>query len=57
MYTFTENMVSFKEVWAWNESEKFFVSFSAVRLNDEVNFFIREFSEVFYFPTSAFIVK
>ena len=52
----TENMVSFNEVWAWNEFERFFVSFSTVRLKGEVNFFIREFLEVFYFPsTSAFI--
>ena len=50
----TENMVSFKEVWAWNEFEGFLVSFGAVRLKGEINFFITEYLEVFYFP-SAFI--
>ena len=49
----TENMVSFKEVWPWNEFERFVV-FSTIRLKGEVNFFIRQFLEVFYFP-SAFI--
>ena len=43
-----------KEVCAWNEFEKLFVSFSTVLLKCEVKFFIREFLEVFYFP-SAFI--
>ena len=46
-------MVSFKEVWSWNEFERFVV-FSTIRLKGEVNFFIRQFLEVFYFP-SAFI--
>ena len=46
-------MVSFKEVWPWNEFERFVV-FSTIRLKGEVNFFIRQFLEVFYFP-SAFI--
>ena len=50
----TENMVSFKEVWPWNELEKFVVLFSNIRLKGEVNFFIIEFLELFYFP-SAFI--
>ena len=50
----TENMVSFKKVCAWNEFEKLFVSFITVLLKCEVKFFIREFLEVFYFP-SAFI--
>ena len=35
--------------------KKKFVAFSTVRLKDEVSFFIREFSKVFYF-LSAFIV-
>ena len=43
----TENMVSFKDFWPRNEFEKFFVSFSTVRLKGEVNFFIREVLEVF----------
>ena len=47
-------MVPFKEVWPWNEFERFVV-FSTIRLKDEVKFFIREFLEVFYFP-SAFTV-
>ena len=35
--------------------KKMFVAFSTVRLKNEVSFFIREFSKVFYF-LSAFIV-
>ena len=35
--------------------KKMFVAFSIVRLKNEVSFFIREFSKVFYF-LSAFIV-
>ena len=46
----SENMVSFKKVW----SEKFVV-FSTIKLKGEVNFFVREFLEDFYFP-SAFTV-
>ena len=40
-------MVSFKDFWARNEFERFFVSLSTVRLKGEVNFFIKEFLEVF----------
>ena len=50
-----ENMVFFKEVWPWNKFERFFVLFSTVRLQGEVNFIIfliREFLEVFYFPST-----
>ena len=47
-------MLSFKEVYPWNEFEKFVV-FSTIRLKGEVNLFIKEFLEVFYFP-SAFVV-
>ena len=50
----TENMVSFKEVWPLNEFERFVVLFSAIRLKGKVNFFLREFLEVFYF-LSVFI--
>ena len=39
--------MSFKDFSARNEFERFFVSFSAVRLKGEVNFFIRQFLEVF----------
>ena len=46
-------MVFFKEVWPSKQFESFAV-FSTVRLRGEVNFFIRQFLEVFYFP-SAFI--
>ena len=46
-----ENMVSFKEVWPWNEFERFVVSFNTIRLKGVVNFSIREFLEVFYFPS------
>ena len=42
-------MVSLKEVWPLNEFERFVV-FSTIRLNGEMNFFIREFLKVFYFP-------
>ena len=48
-------MVSFKEVWLWNEFEKFVV-FSTIRLKSEVNFFIREFLVVFYFPSDFTVV-
>ena len=43
-------MVSFKEVWPWNEFKRFVV-FSTIRLKAEVNFFTRETLEVFYFPS------
>ena len=49
-----ENILSFKEVWSWNEIESF-VIFSTIRMKGEVNFFIREILKVFYFR-SAFIV-
>ena len=48
-------MVSFKEVWPWNEFESFFI-FSTTKLKAEVNFFIRENLEVFYFPSDFIIV-
>ena len=47
-------MVFFKEVWPSNQFESFAV-FSTVRLKGEVNFFIGEFLEIFYF-LSDFIV-
>ena len=34
----------------------FFVAFSSIRLKGEVSFFIREFSEVFYFPSDFIAV-
>ena len=43
------------EVWPWNEFERF-VLFSTVRLKAEVNFFIREFLEDFYFPSDFIVV-
>ena len=48
-------MVSFKEVGPWNEFERFVV-FSTIRLKAEVNFFIREFLEGFYFPSDFIVV-
>ena len=51
-------MLSFKEVqieWKWSEFERFVV-FSTITLNDEVNFFIREFFEIFYFPNAFSVV-
>ena len=48
-------MVSFKEVWLWNEFEKFVV-ISTIRLKADVNFFIREFLEVVYFPSDFIFV-
>ena len=47
-------MVFLKEVWSWNDLERFVV-FGTIRLKGEVSFFIWEFLEVFYFP-SDFIV-
>ena len=46
-----ENIVYFKEVWPWNEFEKFFILFSTVRLKSEIKLIIWEFLEVFYFPS------
>ena len=51
----TENIVSFKEVWLWIEFERFDV-FSTIRLKGEMNFFIRKFWEVFYFPSAIIVV-
>ena len=48
-------MVSFKEVWPWNEFERFIV-FRAIMLKAEVNFFVREFLELFYFPGDFIVV-
>ena len=48
-------MVSFKEVWTWNWFESFVV-LSTIRLKGEVNFFIRGFLEVFYFPSASAVV-
>ena len=47
----TGDMVFFKDDWPWNEFERFVVSFSTIRLKDEVNFSVREFSETFYSPS------
>ena len=51
----TENLASFKDVWPWNEFERFVV-FSTIRLEAEENFFIREFLEGFYFPCDFIVV-
>ena len=50
-------MVFFKEVWPWNEFEKFVV-FSTIRQIEgwEVNFFIREIFEAFHFPSDFIVV-
>ena len=48
-------MVSFKEVCSWNEFERVVV-FSTIRMKAELNFFIREFLEVFYFPSDFIVV-
>ena len=48
-------MVLTKEVWPWNEFKSFDV-FSTIRLKVEVNFFIREFLQVFYFPIDFIVV-
>ena len=47
-------MVSFNEVGPWNEFERFVV-LSTTRLKDDVNFFIREFLEVFYLPSDCIV--
>ena len=44
-----------KEVWQRNEFE-IFVVFSTIRLKGEVNFFIGEFLEVFYFPSDFLVI-
>ena len=49
-------MVFSKEVWPWNEFESLGV-FSTVTLKGEVNFFIRECFEVFYFPSDFIVVS
>ena len=46
-------MVFFKKFWPWNEFERFVL---LGLLKGEVNFFIREFLEVFYFPSDFIIV-
>ena len=48
-------MVSLKEVWSWNEFERFVV-FNFIRLKGEVSFFIKESLEVFYFPSDFIVV-
>ena len=47
-------MVSFSEVWSWNEFEGFVV-LSTARLKDDVNFFIRECLEVFHLPSGCIV--
>ena len=44
-----------KKVWPWHEFEKFFL-FSTNWLKGEVNFFIREFLEVFYFSIDFIVI-
>ena len=51
----TEYMVFLKGVWPSNEFERFVV-FSTTRLKGIVNFFIREFLKVFYFPSDFIVV-
>ena len=46
-------MAFFKKFWPWNEVERFVV---LGLLQGEVNFFIREFLEVFYFPIDFIVV-
>ena len=48
-------MVFLKGVWPSNEFERFVV-FSTNRLKGVVNFFIREFLKVFYFPSDFIVV-
>ena len=50
----SENVESLKEVWPRNEFESF-VIFSTIRLKSEINFFIREFMEVFHFPRTSLL--
>ena len=51
----TENMVFLKEDWPQNEFERLVV-FNTIRLKGEGNFFLREFLEVFYFPSDFIVV-
>ena len=48
-------MVFFKEVWSWNKFGVFGV-FRIIRLKVEVNLFIWEFFEDFYFPSTFIVV-
>ena len=48
-------MVSFKEVWPWNKFERCVV-LNTIRLRAELNFFITEILEVFYFLSDFFFV-
>ena len=49
-------MVFLKEVsGSWNEFEKFVV-FGTSRLKDKVNFYIREFLAISYFPSDFTVV-
>ena len=51
----TENMAYFKEVWRWNEFERFAI-FSTIKLKGEVNFFIREFLLSYFTLSFTFLV-
>ena len=51
----TENMAYFKEVWPWNEFERFAI-FSTIKLKGEVNFFIREFLLSYFTLSFTFLV-
>ena len=51
----TEYLVFLKGVWPSNKFERFVV-FSTNRLKGVVNFFIREFLKVFYFPSDFIVV-
>ena len=48
-------MVSFEVVWSRKEFERF-ATISTIRLKGEVIFFVTEFLEVFYIPSTFIVV-
>ena len=50
-----EIMVAFYKIWPWNKLKQLNV-LRVIRLKGEVNFFMKRFLEVLYFP-STFAVK
>ena len=51
----TEIMVSFEVVWSRKEFQRF-ATVSTIRLKGEVIFFVTEFLEVFYIPSTFIVV-
>ena len=49
-------MVFLKEVCPWNEFESWYLVLTVLGWKSGVNFFTREFLEVFYFPSDFIVV-